>query len=357
MNKPLDDLLRETLRARAADQAAVCLDAESAAAFIDGTMSARARDAAEVHLADCPRCQALLGALVRTTPPPVERAWWRRPAMAWLAPLTAAATALAIWINVPDNASVVPVQPTREEAALASTSIAPASTPVTQPQSPSLRDAGDARAKVSDEKRVRETAEPSAKAFTLRAEGAAPVAGLDARQVPPTSPVAEPGPAPPPPAPAASFAPRSPAADAGPSASGLARQSAPAENAAVVARARAFAAQTTIVSPNRVSQWRIGVGGELQHTADSGVTWQPQATSVDATPVAGSSPSPSVCWLVGPGGLVLITTDEGKSWRRVPFPVVTDLVSISATNDSTATIVTSDGRSFVTADGGRTWRP
>ena len=110
MNKPLDDLLRETLRARAADQAAACLDAERAAAFVDGTMSARARDEAEVHLADCPRCQALLGALVRTTPPPLERAWWRRPAMAWLAPLTAAATALAIWINVPDNASVVPVR-------------------------------------------------------------------------------------------------------------------------------------------------------------------------------------------------------------------------------------------------------
>ena len=37
MNKPLDDLLRETLRARAADQAAACLDAERAAAFVDGT--------------------------------------------------------------------------------------------------------------------------------------------------------------------------------------------------------------------------------------------------------------------------------------------------------------------------------
>ncbi len=146
MNKPLDDLLRETLRARAADQAAACLDAERAAAFVDGTMSARARDEAEVHLADCPRCQALLGALVRTTPPPLERAWWRRPAMVWLAPLTAAATALAIWINVPDNASVVPVQSAREEAALASTPVAPAPAPVTpQPQSPSLRDAARRR--------------------------------------------------------------------------------------------------------------------------------------------------------------------------------------------------------------------
>ena len=188
MNKPLDDLLRETLRARAADQAAACLDAERAAAFVDGTMSARARDEAEVHLADCPRCQALLGALVRTTPPPLERAWWRRPAMVWLAPLTAAATALAIWINVPDNASVVPVQSAREEAALASTPVAPAPAPVTpQPQSPSLRDAGD-----GDEKRVRETAAPSATARTFRAEAAEPASPVDARQIPPPAPVAEP---------------------------------------------------------------------------------------------------------------------------------------------------------------------
>ena len=185
MNKPLDDLLRETLRARAADQAAACLDAERAAAFVDGTMSARARDEAEVHLADCPRCQALLGALVRTTPPPLERAWWRRPAMAWLAPLTAAATALAIWINVPDNASVLPVQSAREEAALASTPVAPAPAPVTpQPQSPSLRDAGD-----GDEKRVRKTAAPSATARTFRADAAEPASPVDARQVPPPAPV------------------------------------------------------------------------------------------------------------------------------------------------------------------------
>ena len=131
MKRSMDDLLRETLRAREADQAAACLDAERAAAFVDGTMSVRARDEAEEHLADCPRCQAFLGAMVRTTPPPPKRTWWRRPAVAWLAPLTAAATALAIWINVPDNASVLPVQSAREEAALASTPVAPTPAPVT----------------------------------------------------------------------------------------------------------------------------------------------------------------------------------------------------------------------------------
>jgi hypothetical protein len=323
MNKPLDDLLRETLRARAADQAAACLDAERAAAFVDGTMPARARGEAEVHLADCPRCQALLGALVRTTPPPLERAWWRRPAMVWLAPLTAAATALAIWINVPDNASVVPVQSAREEAALASTPVAPA-----PPVTPA----------------------PSAKTSTPRAESAAPADALDAKQVAPPAPVAEP----PAPAPAAAFAAPSLPADAEPPGTRLARSPAVAENSAVAARA--LVPLTTIVSSNRTSQWRIGIKGELQHSADGGVTWRTQTTGVSAAPAAGSSPSPSICWLVGREGLVLITTDEGQSWRRVPFPVATDLVSVRATDDQTATVVTSDGRTFVTSDGGRSWR-
>ena len=351
MNKPLDDLLRETLRARAADQAAACLDAERAAAFVDGTMSARARDEAEVHLADCPRCQALLGALVRTTPPPLERAWWRRPAMAWLAPLTAAATALAIWINVPDNASVVPVQSAREDAALASTPVAPAPAPVPpQPQSPSLRDAGDD----GDEKRVRETAAPSAKAqhVSRRSRGTDRRAGRTADSAACSSRGA--GPAPPAPRqPPRSHLHRLPRTPSHQQHDWLGRRrllKTPPSRAAL-------APLTTIVSSNRTSQWRIGTGGELQHSADGGVTWRTQTTGVTAAPAAGSSPSPSVCWLVGREGLVLITTDEGQSWRRMPFPVATDLVSVRATDHQIATVVTSDGRTFVTADGGRSWQP
>ena len=116
MKRSMDDLLRDTLRARAADPTAACLDPETAAAFVDGTMSARARAGAEAHVADCPRCQAVLAALVRSTPPPIERAWWRRPAVAWLAPLTVAATAVAIWINVPGIENLPAVQTQRDEA-------------------------------------------------------------------------------------------------------------------------------------------------------------------------------------------------------------------------------------------------
>ena len=68
----MDDLFRDTLRARAADPTAACLDPETAAAFVDGAMSRRERAGAEAHVADCPRCQAVLAALVRSTPPPTR---------------------------------------------------------------------------------------------------------------------------------------------------------------------------------------------------------------------------------------------------------------------------------------------
>jgi photosystem II stability/assembly factor-like uncharacterized protein len=112
---------------------------------------------------------------------------------------------------------------------------------------------------------------------------------------------------------------------------------------------------TVIVSSNPASRWRILQGGQLQHSADGGATWQTQTTGVSDTLSGGSSPSPSVCWLVGPRGIVLRTTD-GRSWTRIPFPEVVPLTSIRATDDQTATVTTEDGRQFVTEDGGRTWR-
>ncbi len=65
MKRSMDDLLRDTLRARAADPTAACLDPDTAAAFVDGAMSRRERADTEAHVADCPRCQAVLAALVR----------------------------------------------------------------------------------------------------------------------------------------------------------------------------------------------------------------------------------------------------------------------------------------------------
>ncbi len=333
MKRSMDDLLRDTLRARAADPTAACLDPETAAAFVDGTMSARARSGAEAHVADCPRCQAVLAALVRSTPPPIERVWWRRPAVAWLAPLTVAATAVAIWINVPDTPSGPSVQTLRdavppiESSPIQSQPTAAPAAPQAQSQIGSV---ADARSVAPEVLRAREAA-ASAKARLARATPEASANSVDARQVAAASQAQAA-------APSVADPPARPSAFAG------------TDTATFRADTLARVAATLVVSSNRISQWRIGNGSEVQHSADGGSTWRTQATGVNVTLTAGSSPSPSVCWLVGPGGLVLITTDEGQSWRRVPFPVVTDLVSVRATDDRTATVVTSDGRTFVTSE-------
>jgi Putative zinc-finger len=104
----VDRLLAGTLKARAGmPPDAGCLSAETLGAWADDALDARERASAEAHAADCARCQELLAAMVRTLPPPIVTKWsWRMPALGWLVPLTAAATALVIWVAVPKPAPV-----------------------------------------------------------------------------------------------------------------------------------------------------------------------------------------------------------------------------------------------------------
>src|SRR6476469_8309057 len=95
-------LLRETLRGDAATAASpACLDAETLAAWSDGTLRAADRAAAESHAAGCARCQAMLAAMAITAPPAAARKWWRTGTYRWLAPLAAAAAAAVLWVAVP----------------------------------------------------------------------------------------------------------------------------------------------------------------------------------------------------------------------------------------------------------------
>jgi photosystem II stability/assembly factor-like uncharacterized protein len=122
--------------------------------------------------------------------------------------------------------------------------------------------------------------------------------------------------------------------------------------------ARRFVAkETTIVSADAQSRWRLGsVGGFVEHSTDGGATWQVLPTGVNAMLVDGSSPSRAVCWLVGQAGVVMLTIDEGRSWQRLASPASIDLRSVTATSDKNATVVAADGRRFSTSDGGRNWR-
>src|SRR5690349_20730866 len=99
MNDVPRGLLRETLRSRMTPDAG-CIDSDALAAWSEGTLDARDRDALERHAADCARCQALLAAMARTEPQPSPSRWWRPSTFGWLAPLAAAAAAILLWINL-----------------------------------------------------------------------------------------------------------------------------------------------------------------------------------------------------------------------------------------------------------------
>src|SRR5919108_4524353 len=74
MTPPVDPLLREALLGRTPEDGSMhCLDADTLAAWFEGTLSADDRRATEAHVADCARCQMLMAAMARTAPPEVTR--------------------------------------------------------------------------------------------------------------------------------------------------------------------------------------------------------------------------------------------------------------------------------------------
>ena len=118
-DRTIEHMLGDALERHAASAPSdACLDAETAAAWADGALSDVDRRRVEGHAASCARCQALVAALVRTSPAPVRSSWFRLPRIAWLAPLTAAAAALIVWAIVPAPAekSAAPTMATSASA-------------------------------------------------------------------------------------------------------------------------------------------------------------------------------------------------------------------------------------------------
>jgi hypothetical protein len=379
MKNSIDHLLREALNARAAATPSTsCLDAETAAALADGTLSAHERSGAEAHVADCARCQALLATLTRLMPPPVVRVWWRRPAIAWLVPLTVAATVAIVWVTVPRRTDIEPpVQSVREQTRSRDSESrgTPSQAATAELQSQSAGDVA-ARSATSGPVPKRERDRPTPGTDVPAATQSNAIADSRAMATPPApdAPAAAAERAADAPLPSRSLPQIAAVQPSVPSVGSGSRRTAPAEPAPEHSLATESVTETTqatgrmlamrggaarelvVVSSNPISRWRIGTGGVVQHSADGGSTWQTQSTGVNVTLTAGSSPSPSVCWLVGPVGVVLISTDEGRSWQRAAFPVAIDLISVRATDDKTATVVTADDRTFTTSDRGRTWR-
>jgi hypothetical protein len=387
MTNPIDRLLRDALGgSEGGHPLTPCPDADIVAAFVDDTLTRDERSRVEAHVVRCVRCQGWLSALEKTRPPAPAHPWWRRRAVAWLVPVAAAATAVAIWTNTSRDAGVAqsvalpktaandaqPLEPTdkreqqhavADERRSQSATVAAAPTAsrgaaaTRKPEPPGSRSESDQSAG------ARPLAD-SASAAPVRLPSAETAAQASAGTLLPSTP-AVPMIAPQPfagpttaqrsgaPAAEAQSQNAVPAASPPPLAESLESKAGTADQ--VLARQRALAADGLIASADASRRWRIGADGVAQHSSDGGVTWQSMSPDVNVRMTAVASPSPAVCWLVGPGGTVALSTDEGRTWLRLAFPESVDLVAVRARDGAQAEIVTADGRTFRTSDRGRTW--
>jgi hypothetical protein len=333
-----------------------CLDAETAAAWIDGGLSAAATAQAEVHVAECPRCQALVGVVVRASeqlPGPEPGSTWRRW-WTWAVPIAAAATALialSVWLNVPDarpapstraaDSAPAPVEGGRAESVA---KVAPSSDalpiappePLDRPAPGQARDALTPASPAAADQR-QDFTEPTASSTQAETSAAAPAS------TPPSATKSNVSEA----APSATAPGVSAAADSAPAGVAAERSATP-----MTLSARQ---PIEIASPDPRLRWRV-VGATVLHSSDRGATWVPTQPGVSTELSAGSAPLGAVCWLVGRASVVLLTTD-GTNWTRVPFLERVDLAAVAARDARSASVTAADGRIFSTADAGATWTP
>ena len=305
-----------------------CLNAESLAAWTDGTLRPDERAAAEAHVADCGRCLELLAVMARTEPPPTVAARPSWFSIRWLVPLTTAAVAMTAWMIIRDPGLMPPpaLQERASPAAPPASSAAAAPSEVTKQVVPEARRERDQRQDAPERKTETAPPAPADSAASKRATDSLAREAAKPQDIPPAQP---------PPAAAPAF-----------------RSEAARENAAQL-QAQVAIAPRVIASPDPAIQWRLS-GRAIEQTRDGGTTWHQQLTASGEL-VAGASPAPTICWIVGRSGLVLLSID-GQTWRTATAPDGrADLIAVSATDARSAAVTTMDGRTYRTVDGGNSW--
>jgi len=297
----MDPLLRRAARASGDVRPDACLDADTLAAWLDGSLPNNERVLAEAHAADCDRCLAVLAAIAKTTPAGSETPQPSWLSLRWLLPLGAAAAAIVAVVLVQDPRGPAPQPPSAPSVVDALSAPAPAAAPEREP---AAQVGAAAAAKEAPTQKEKSSAAPSAR--------------------------------------------RSAPADASATAN-------PQLADEAVEKRAAGNPLPEIVSPDASVRWRLA-GPSLERSTNAGRTWVGQATGTEAPLLAGAAPSSNVCWIVGRRGTVLLTTDAGGTWRRVEFPdLQADLVSVTARDARSATVTSADGRTYRTEDGGLTW--
>jgi hypothetical protein len=321
-----------------------CLDAETLAAWADGGLSVKELAAVELHASSCARCMAVLATMARTAPAAsATHAWTPARVFRWLVPLTAAATAVAIWVAVPDRA-ITPVQPAPAHDMSASsepgTPNLERATPNLEPGTRNPEPATGSSFRVSPEPRTGNPAlgtrnlEPRAELRAdapsvrqeelqlrdeFRRERVAPSEAQDAAAAAPAAAAPEAA-APPAAAPPTAAAPTAAAEPQSPFASEIQIETLTETTQSV---ARRIAVSTDSISPsNPQVRWRIVDAMFVERSTNGGKTWT-RTASVPGTP---TNKAPAV-----------------------------GIVAIRAVDANRAVVGTSDGAQFYTTNAGRSW--
>jgi hypothetical protein len=326
-------MLRQSLSTSATDEpTASCLDAETIAAWADGSLHGKNLETAEQHVAACRRCQAVAATVIWAGPERAvaEHPGWRGWKFRWLAPVTAVIV-VGLWAALLRNERTI-APASIEESPQRSAAVAepPQDRPLPQqttPPQPAPQERASSSSRQRDEVNHEARLEKEAGARAAPAPAATPSA--------PSAAAAE--------APGADQ--RTDATDRMQSARGSIARS----------MRESIAVSPEVVSPDGRTRWRFSIAGSVERSTDQGVTWETQSTGINAAMTAGSAPSPLVCWLVGRSGTVLLTTD-GQTWQRVAFPESLDLVAVQATDARSAVITAADRRQFRTTNAGISWR-
>jgi hypothetical protein len=379
-DRSIDRLLRRLEPGADLPATDACVDAETLAAWMDGSLSGEALDRAEHHAAGCARCQTMVASMARTAPETAARPWWRVLKVKWIVPIAAAATAVVLWVSVDRQQKAAEGPVTTVQTSRASQPAAPpAALADAQERSegagqnarlarekdalarPAKAEAPtDARAQrkslpgpLADGAVARQTIDSLGPSLQTRSGNAASVASPAAATPAPGAP-----PSTTPAVPNATPVPASEPSVARPLAETV---TAPPESSAKAVRmagwaadAAAFATGVEIMSPEPAFRWRLSAPATIQRSTDGGVTWKPQLAPAGIVLTAGSSPARDVCWIVGRAGAVLLSTD-GTTWQLRPFPEAVNLTAVRAIDAKTAVVTTFNGSQFSTTDGGATW--
>jgi putative zinc finger protein len=293
-DESIDSLLKSHLPIRSTQPGhGPCVEPDVIAAWSDGNLAAEEAALIEAHLASCASCQQTLAVFARTEPASVSApSLWQRWRLQWVVPIAAAATAVAIYVSLPDDRGTVPqpeatvaIGPQVVPGAPAAPSAIPEAAPPPQQKPLAGQDVKSVRPPRALEKETRREADN--------------VAPVPAPQATLSDADAAPRPAP------ATLAPEAPQAKS---------------RADAAARQEAFQSATTpteIVSPDPLVRWRVLPTGRLERSTNAGRTWEmvtvPEAVNV----VAIRAISTTAAILTTADGRQFRTDDGGKTWTTI----------------------------------------